>query len=175
MDGVDRPGNVDKIRDILFGTQMRDYDKKFARLEERLLKETADLREDMKRRIVSIEAFMKGEIQALSDAQKAERSDREDAVKELAGELKESTKALEKRNSQSDEQNSKAQRDTRQLVLEESRRLSEEIGQKHADLTASLARESQELRAMLTDRLALADIFAEMSLRLKNELTFPGA
>ena len=32
-------GSVDKIRDILFGAQMRDYDRRFTRLEERLLKE----------------------------------------------------------------------------------------------------------------------------------------
>ena len=36
------PGNVDKIRDILFGSQMRDYDSRFSRFEERLLKETID-------------------------------------------------------------------------------------------------------------------------------------
>ena len=29
-------GNVDKIRDILFGSQMRDYDRRFSTLEERL-------------------------------------------------------------------------------------------------------------------------------------------
>ena len=35
-------GNLDKVRDLLFGGQMRDYDRKFARLEERLVKETAE-------------------------------------------------------------------------------------------------------------------------------------
>src|SRR6202000_2184865 len=29
--------NVDKIRDILFGTQMRDYEKRFVRLEETVM------------------------------------------------------------------------------------------------------------------------------------------
>ena len=29
-------GSVDKIRDILFGAQMREYDRRFARLEDRL-------------------------------------------------------------------------------------------------------------------------------------------
>ena len=29
-------GNVDKIRDILFGNQMRDYEARFSRLEESL-------------------------------------------------------------------------------------------------------------------------------------------
>ena len=31
-------GNVDKIREILFGGQMRAYDKRFSRLEDRLAK-----------------------------------------------------------------------------------------------------------------------------------------
>ena len=43
-------GNLDKIRDILFGAQTRDYERKFAVLEERLVKESADLRNDLKRR-----------------------------------------------------------------------------------------------------------------------------
>ena len=32
----DMDGNVDKIRDILFGGQMRDYEQRFADLEKRL-------------------------------------------------------------------------------------------------------------------------------------------
>jgi hypothetical protein len=31
-------GNIDKIRDILFGSNMRDYEQRFARLEEALKK-----------------------------------------------------------------------------------------------------------------------------------------
>src|SRR6476661_3424740 len=72
--GADRGGNVDKIRDILFGREMRDYDKKFSRFEDRLLKETADLREDVKRRFASIEAYIKNELTALSDRQKADQA-----------------------------------------------------------------------------------------------------
>src|SRR5450432_3265446 len=78
-ENADRAGNVDKIRDILFGSQMRDYDKKFAHLEERLLKESADLREDLKRRFESLESFMKSEVVILSDAQKAEKDARDEA------------------------------------------------------------------------------------------------
>ena len=73
------PGNVDKIRDILFGTQMRDYDGRFSRFEERLLKETSDLREDTKRRIATLEGFVKAETQALADQIKAEQGERLEA------------------------------------------------------------------------------------------------
>ena len=47
-------GNLDKVRNILFGAQSRDYERRFARLEERLAKETADLRDDMRRRFDSL-------------------------------------------------------------------------------------------------------------------------
>jgi hypothetical protein len=172
LGGVD--GNVTKIRDILFGSQMRDYERKFAQLEDRLMKESADLREDVKRRFASLEAFIKGEIEALDNAQKAEKTERTDEVKELSGETKENVKRLEKRIAQLDEDHGKSQRTLRQLVLDESRRLSEEIGAKHADVTASNARELQEVRGILTDRHALSDLFAELSLRLKNEFKLPG-
>ncbi len=39
--------NVDKIRDILFGSQMRDYEKRFVRLEDTVTKALETLREDM--------------------------------------------------------------------------------------------------------------------------------
>jgi predicted component of type VI protein secretion system len=167
-------GNVNKIRDILFGSQMRDYERKFTQLEERLMKESADLREDVKRRFASLEAFIKGEVEALDGAQKAEKNERAEEVKELAAESKETAKRLEKRIAQLDEDNSKSQRSLRQLVLDESKRLAEEIGVKHTDVSANIAKELQELRGILTDRHALSDLFAELSLRLKNEFKLPG-
>ena len=173
-ENADRAGNVDKIRDIIFGSQMRDYDKKFARLEERLLKESADLREELKRRFASLESFMKSEVEALSDAQKAEKNERNQALNAHGGKLDETAKAWERRAAQTDEQSAKAQRDLRQLVLDETKRLSEDIAQKHTNVAAELGRESQELRGMLTDKYALSDLFAELSLRLKNEFKIPG-
>ncbi len=171
---VERPGNVDKIRDILFGSQMRDYDKKFARLEERLLQETADLREEVKRRLAALEAFTKGEVATLEEAQRMERNERCDAIRALVGELKESTTALEKRSAQVDKQNPKAHRDTRQQILEQAKNLNGEMEQGHSNLKSKLDREANEIRAMLTDRLALADLFSELSMRLRNEFNMPG-
>jgi hypothetical protein len=169
----ERSGNVDKIRDILFGSQMRDYDTRFTRFEERLVKETAILREDLKRRLTSLEVFFKSELDALTDRQKAEHAERTEVEKELARELKESNRAWEKKAGQMEEQNAKALRELRQTVLDMSKQLSEEIAQKHQDMTSALGRESQELRAMLTDRLALADLFTEMAMRLRKEFEIP--
>ena len=69
-------GNLDKVRDLLFGGQMRDYDRKFARLEESLVKETADLREEVRRRLSALEAYMKAEVESQSDRLRAEQEGR---------------------------------------------------------------------------------------------------
>jgi hypothetical protein len=165
---ADRGGNVDKIRDILFGSQMRDYDKKFSRFEDRLLKETAELREDVKRRFASMESYLKNELTAIADRHKADQVSNAEVNKEINREIKEIAKTSEKRGTQLEEQNAKAQRDLRQQILDESKRLTDEIEQKYRDLTALFEREAQDLRGSLADRLALADLFAEVSLRLKD-------
>lgn len=170
----ERSDNVDKIRDILFGTQMRDYDKRMARVEERLVQETLDLREDGKRRCDALETFVKAEFDAFGDRLKAEQEERADADKETARELRETTKALEKRLAQIEEQATRAQRELRDTLLQETKRLAEAIARSQADTLARLEKESLELRTLLTDRLALADLFAEVSLRLKREFKVPG-
>ena len=59
-------GNLDKVRDLLFGNQVRDLDKKFNRLEERLSKECDKLREDTKKRLDSLEIYIKQEVESLA-------------------------------------------------------------------------------------------------------------
>ena len=42
------PGsNIDQLRDIIFGGQMREYEKRFVRMEERLAKEISEMREEV--------------------------------------------------------------------------------------------------------------------------------
>src|SRR5262245_5515000 len=72
-------GNVDKIRDILFGSQMRDYEIRFARLEETVVKETSELRDSSRRRFDQLEQYIKREFETLESRLKAEREERSDA------------------------------------------------------------------------------------------------
>ena len=88
--------NVDKIRDILFGSQMRDYDKRFGRLEDRLIKDAEALRDEMKRRFESLEAFVQKELESLGQRLKAEKSERGESVKDLGVQLRDAAKGIEK-------------------------------------------------------------------------------
>ena len=169
--GADRAekDNVEKIRDLIFGTQMRTYEQRFSRFEERLLKETVELREENKRRIAAVESYVKGELAAIQDRQKADQAAGEEALKEATRDWKESVRASEKRVGLLEEQNSKAQRELRQLVLDESKRLSEEMEQRQKELQVYTQKQLQELRDNGVDRLALADLLSEVALRLKAE------
>jgi DNA anti-recombination protein RmuC len=167
-------GNIDKIRQILFGNQMRDYEKRFSRLEERLLKESADLRDETRKRFDALETFIKNEMEALTGRLQSEQRTREESAQSLSRELQESSKSLEKKLGDFDEQNSRSQRDLRQQILDQSKSLSDEIRHKNEEIKAALAREVAELSHDKTDRAALAALFSEVALRLNDEFKIPG-
>jgi hypothetical protein len=166
-------GNLEKIRTILFGSQMRDYEKRFMRLEERLLKVSTDLREETRRSLDALEAYVKRELETLTDRIKGEQDERTGSLNDLSRELRDTGYALEKKIAQLDEQANKVQRDLHQQLLEQSKGLSEEIRQKYEEISAVLERSLQELRVDKTDRSTLAALFTEVALRLNNEFQLP--
>lgn len=167
-------GNIDKIRDILFGVQMRDYDKRFSRLEERLLKESADLRDETRKRFDTLEQYVKQEVKALVERIAAEKSQRSEDVKELERGLKDLTRNFEKKSAQIEESVAHGQSELRQKLLDQSKNLSDEIRQKYEELTALLEREADDLRGEKTGRAELAALLSEVAMRLNNEFSLPG-
>jgi hypothetical protein len=166
-------GNIDKIREILFGVQLRESDKKFARVEERLLKESSDLREEIKKRFDALEIYVKKEVESLTSRLKSEQEERADADKEGSRELKEFAKTTEKKLSQIDDQAAKSNRDLRQQILDQSKVMTDEIRQKTEQISALLERRVQELRTDKADRTALASLFTEVAVRLNDEFRLP--
>lgn len=165
--------NVDKIRDILFGSQMRDYEKRFVRLEDNVNKAVDHLREDMIKRFDTLSGFVQQEVDSLSQRLKVEKGERTDAVKEVTRESKDAAKQLEKKLGQLEEAFADGQSELRAKVLEHSKAVMGEIEKLRREAAASLDREVGILRNDKTDRAALADLFEEFSLRLKNDLELP--
>lgn len=163
-------GNLDKVRDLLFGGQMRDYDRKFARLEERLVKETSELREEVKKRLGALESYMKSEVESLSDRLKAEQDSRSASAKDLARELRETAQQFEQKTSQLDDLVARTQRELRQQLHAQTQELAEDIRQRVEDVLARVAREAHDLRTEKADRGALAALLTEMAMRLTGEL-----
>jgi DNA anti-recombination protein RmuC len=164
-------GNLDKVRDILFGVQSREFERRFTRLEERFAKEVSDVKDDVKRRLDALETYARKEAESLTERIKAEHEGRVEATGDLARELKEASKAFEKRTAGLDEQLSKSVRDLRQQLLDQHQRLSEDFRQRVDEVLAVLARDSQELRTDKADRVMLASLLSEMAVRLTDGLT----
>ena len=165
--------SIDKVRDILFGVQMRDYDKRFARLEEKLAKETSDLKDDVRKRLASLEQFMRQEFESLGDRLTAEHNGREEAVKAIGQTHRDAVAAFEKKTASIDDQLSRAQRDLRQQILDLQKEITDEMLQRHQDVVTMLTRDSSELRDEKADRAALASLFTEMAMRLSNQFHLP--
>jgi ketosteroid isomerase-like protein len=165
--------SLDKVRDILFGHQMREVDRRFTRLEERIAKDARDLKDEIRSRLDAFEQFVKGETESLSSQVRNEQAERLEGDAKQARELADATRAFERRTTTLDEQQSKNQREIRQQLLEQHQRLSDDLRQKVDEVLATLAQEARELRHDKTDRQALAALLKEMALRLTDELQLP--
>lgn len=162
-------GNIDKIRDILFGNQMREYERRFNRLEERLVKEFTDSRDETKKRLDSIEVYVRQEIEALNEVLKKQQNAQEQAIRELSQDYKNQINSLDQKLVQFDENLSRSGREVRQQILEQSKSLNDEMKQKFAEILNVVERESQELRNDKANRSTLSMLFAEMAMRLRSE------
>lgn len=153
---------------------MRAYDKRFTRLEERLAKESSDLREENKNLFKALEAFVKSEFEALTNRLQSEQRARDESVQGVSRELHETAKTLESKLQQFDAQTTQTHRDLRQQLLDQSQTLSDEIRRKHDELSALLERELAALDKDKTGRASLSALFSEVALRLNNEFKMPG-
>lgn len=165
--------NLEKIRDLLFGGQMRDFEKRFVRLEDRIGKVTTELRDDLKKSLTSLETYVKKEIESLNDRFQTESSERTGAVKTLSLELKALSDFSWQKLNQLDEQATKNLRELRLQLLDQTKVLSEDMRQKHTELSTMIEQAAQELHENKTDRAALAALFTEVAMRLNNEFHLP--
>src|SRR5215472_11963942 len=74
---------VDKIRDLLFGSQMQDYDRRFSMLEERFLQRFREIESETARNLNSLELNAKKQIESLEAQLREEKDLRTDADKEI--------------------------------------------------------------------------------------------
>jgi len=168
-------GNVDKIRDILFGSQMRDYEVRFARLEETVAKENNEIRETNRRRFDQLEAYIQKEFEALQNRLRVERDERTDGSGQHARELKEVGESLNRRLRDLDDRSTQMERDLRAQLLNNSRELHDEIRGRYDEVATLLEKRFHELREGKTDRAALATLFTEVALRLNDQFQIPGS
>jgi ElaB/YqjD/DUF883 family membrane-anchored ribosome-binding protein len=164
--GAGGAGGIDKIRDMLFGGQMRDYDKRFKRLEERFAQDNINFREDIFQRLKVLEERIEGEFDSLSEKSKAERQERLTGIQDLEHEIKSLKNELNTRLTQLDEQVARDIRNLRQQTLNKFQELSLQMRQQTDNLTNLLNQEVTQLQDEKVNRTDLAAYFHDMAVRL---------
>lgn len=170
-DGADR--NVDQIRDILFGGQMRDYERRFQELNQRLEAELARMRETQEKRLAAMDKRIDDQLDKLGKLLRQEVQDRNGAVDDLEsrlqqaarvarGEIGKSIEALGQEIAAADERHRAALAD-----VEAGARV------RVAEAESSLARVGAELRGEKVGRDDLAALLTEFALRLKGDFDLP--
>lgn len=161
-------GNLDKIRDILFGAQAREHDRRFAQLEQHLLREATDLRNDLKRRFESLELYIKKEVESLTSRLSKEQDVRGESVTRLTQDLMQLAVTLEEKAHRLEQQANQAQSHVLQQLTERTNELADDVRTRHAETTSAFEGAVRDLRAEKADRAALAAILLEAAQRLSN-------
>jgi hypothetical protein len=163
------PESLDKVRDILFGGQMRAVESRLQGLEERIMREQSAMRTDFAKQLADVDASAKRDAQTLGERLVAERTKRTEELKALSAEIKEILRSLEKRHVKLEELTGLADAEIRDQILQQSRAITAELERLSQRVTTDLNREVASLRNDKTDVSAIVSVFNDMATRLAGE------
>jgi hypothetical protein len=166
----DAPG-VDKIRELLFGNQMQDYDRRFAVMEQRFQQKMRDLEAESARALQTMESSFKKQLESIASQVRQEQDLRAEADKELGRGLREQIQGLEKHLGKVADQLASLDRDFTERLGHESQTLRDDIRRRNEDTRATIERMFSELSNVKTDRNLLAGLFVEIARCLNQDST----
>jgi DNA repair exonuclease SbcCD ATPase subunit len=168
--GGDASAGVEKIRELLFGNQMHDYDRRFSALEDRFQQSIRDVESEAGRSLSGLESTIKKQLESSVNQLREEKDLRADADKELERSLREQTQALDKRLGQVSEQLAKIEREFTDRLGQETQSLREDIKRRNDDTRGTIERMFAELSNVKTDRNLLAGMFVEIAKCLNQDI-----
>lgn len=161
---------VEKIRDLLFGNQMLDYDRRFSMLEERFLQRFREVESETARNLSSLELSAKKQMESLEAQLRDEKDQRTDADKESERTQREHNDTVERRLRSISDQLSRVERDHADRLTQEVQALREEIKRRNDDLQHTIEKMFAELSNVKTDRNLLAGLFVEIARCLNQDV-----
>lgn len=152
--------SVDKIRDIIFGGQMRDYETRFTMVENRLIKESNRLRHDMEERMNSLENLMLHEFEALTNKLQVEKKERNESLLTIESTLKKADDLLNQRLGDVENKSREEVRKLRSQEYEDIKTLRANLHELRDELNSQIEHEIDTLRKSKVDKAGIAALFA---------------
>lgn len=166
-------GNVDKIREILFGGQMRDYEGRFADLEKRVIQQIERTNAELEKRITRLDTYAKREVDKLAERIRSEHKERLADSKSGSQELKDVTEQIETWFGEVEDRLDNDTKQLRESLDEQNEELSALIASTRDQLNAALTSETRDLADAKLAREDLAGLLTEVALRLKKDFKLP--
>lgn len=170
---ADADRNVDQIRDILFGGQMRDYERRFLEMGQRLEAEMTRLRDSQEKRMAQIDKRVDEQFEKLSRQVRQEVTDRNEAVDDLESRVQQSARTARSEINKAMEGLSGELGAVDERLRAALAELGAALDVRASESAASLARTSADLRADKVGREDLSALLTELALRLKGEFDLP--
>ena len=167
-------GNMEMIRKILFGSKMREYEERSARLEESVARDMQRLRDDLIFRIDSLEQFVKGELERVSDKVQGNRREMGNTAQEFKEAMSKLQQELNAAIVGLNDQYIKDTRDIRQRLHVQANETLEKLRQQYDQMTVTMARLTDQLQDVKMDRDELSGLLTEMALRIKRQFDITG-
>jgi chromosome segregation ATPase len=170
----DVPG-VDKIRELLFGNQMQDYDRRFDKLDDRVQQKMREAEEEAARSLKSLEASLKKQMDSMAKQFQKDKDVLAESDKTLDRGLRESIQVLEKRAGQAADELGRLEREFMERLEQATQDLRDESRKRSEELHATIERMFSELSSVKTDRNLLAGLFVEIARCLNQDSTPAGS
>lgn len=159
--------SLEKVRDILFGAQSREFDQRVQTLEQRLLQESANLREEVTRSLESLKTHFTQEVSQLQRLIQQEEKGRNTSLADVGQVIQSLGGNIEDKLSQLRQQATQQSDLLEQQIIQQKADLTENHDQRMAELQQQFHEGIQLLKKEKTDRAALAEMLMDLALRLK--------
>ena len=173
--------NIDQIReiilgpqmrnigDLMFGSQLRELEKRFVKLEKSIVDESDTLRSEISSRLDVLESYIKREVGSVAESIATERREREEASSQFTYELSKYANDTDKKVKLVEEKLEQSKAESRNALLDQSKSLLSELQTVRISVTELLNKNIENIHADKPDREMLADLFHELSLRLSGD------
>ena len=161
---------IDQVRNILFGTQLREQEMRLTKQEEKFLREIKDLKKSLAEKIENLENCVRSEINEVLEKVLNESEVRADHLKNLSATYSGEVQSIQKKMASFEKQTLRAHKELRDLLLERTNGNAQKTIEVQKKLEKEFNRELADLNHSKVDRNLLAGIFSEFVCQLNPDV-----
>lgn len=168
---ISEADNVDTIRDILFGNQMREFDRKFTQLEKNMSSDLDALRRDNINQMDSLKSFIESEISILSSKLANTEQAQIDEMDKLDSTIQKHFKTVEGKISATNDTLDKLSHDSSQKFLKQSQDFATSMSEQMKESRDRMDGHREELSSSKVDKALLSELLNSLALQINNDET----